>query len=54
MVNKDFFDDINKFVEANVQEYKDLIKTITSIPAPSHKEHKRAKFLQDYISDMVL
>lgn len=54
MVNKDFFDDINKFVETNIQEYKDLIKTITSIPAPSHKEHKRAKFLQDYISDMGL
>lgn len=37
------------FVRENFEAYKDLICRLTSIPAPSHKEDKRADFICDYL-----
>lgn len=45
-------DTIEQFVKNNQKLYIDLIKTITSIPAPSHKEEKRVKFLLDYLHQL--
>lgn len=45
-------DSIEQFVKNNQKLYIDLIKTITSIPAPSHKEEKRVVFLLDYLHQL--
>lgn len=41
--------DMHTFVHENFEAYKDLICRITAIPAPSHKEEKRAAFICDYL-----
>lgn len=43
---------MKQFVENNQEKYIDLIKTITRIPAPSHKEEKRVTFLLDYLHEL--
>lgn len=41
-----------EYIKNNQKKYIDLIKTITKIPAPSHKEDRRVEFLLDYLHKM--
>lgn len=40
---------MQRFIEEHFEEYKALICELTAIPAPSHKEEKRAAFICDYL-----
>lgn len=42
----------DNFIQEHFEEYKELICTLTSIPAPSHKEEKRAAFICDYLHQL--
>lgn len=44
--------EMQTFVHENFEAYKELICRITAIPAPSHKEEKRAAFICDYLHQM--
>lgn len=43
---------INNFIHDNFEGYMELICTLTAIPAPSHKEEKRAAFILDYLKNL--
>lgn len=42
-------DNIHKFVEEYHAETLELLKTLAAIPAPSHREQKRAEFVRDWL-----
>lgn len=42
-------ENIEIFAREHLQEYIDLICRLTAIPAPSHREEKRAAFILDYL-----
>lgn len=44
--------EIQTFARGHFEAYKDLICSITAIPAPSHKEDARAAFICDYLHGM--
>lgn len=52
MINTELYAEISDFAEKYFEEYKELIKSITAIPAPSHKEDKRVKYLLSLLNNM--
>ena len=42
---------IEKFIEAHLDETKDLLRTLAKIPAPSHFEEKRAEFVKAWLEN---
>ncbi len=44
--------EIDKYIEEHFKEYKELIKKLTSIPAPSGNEEKRVEFLLDLLKKL--
>lgn len=42
---------IEKYIEAHMDETKELLKTLAKIPAPSHHEEKRAEFIKNWLEN---
>jgi acetylornithine deacetylase/succinyl-diaminopimelate desuccinylase-like protein len=43
---------IEAFIQEHFEQYQSLICRLTAIPAPSHKEEKRAAFIVDYLHQL--
>lgn len=52
MTDKKYYNEVKEYCSEHIEEYKALIKKITSIPAPSHKEERREKYLLGLLSEM--
>ena len=44
--------DIKTFAKEHFEEYQALICKLTSIPAPSHHEERRAAFICEYLHQL--
>lgn len=52
MIDTKYYNEIKEYISKHLEEYKALIKKITSVPAPSHKEELRVEYLLGLLSEM--
>lgn len=50
-MNYELTDEVINYIEASVDETKELLKQLCLIPAPSHHEEKRAAFIKDWLEN---